>query len=360
MCSLVSMSLVFLHNKNYRLSALLISIVGTLNATIMSMGFAVIIDFFIELYKKESNKNNVNIFNIFIRNIKDILIFGSCFLPFFITFISNYIHFGIINKQMAVGFQDTKFLLQRFISYLFDLNLGFFPYIPILFIIFIFLVLYGIKKLYSKSFVYIIGFILTVLTYSIMSHINCGISGIARYNSWTIPIIFFYVSLYYDYIILRVWVRKIIFALILVSSLYTMLYLCLLKKGGCLRTHFDWTPVAKKVMHYAPELYNPFRIIFIFRTLHGYDNKYWNKDQITKSPVVYKEDDSALVRKILVTNNVDIHQFKKKFLGNKNSMNFLVNQFNNKKLHKSIFYLNFPRSIKIYCNSPIYYLDLLL
>ena len=294
MFSLVVMSLVFFINKNHKLAGLFVSTVGSLNSTIMVYGAVILVDYFMDIYKRESIKGNNKIYIMIRNNFKDIILTGMCFLPSIFTFMFNYFKFGIFNLQEALHFADYSFLFQRFVSYLFDLNLGFLPYFIIAFPLYIIFTIRGFLKKDRYSILFAISFFGTIFAYSIMSHINCGMTGISRYGAWSFPIFVFYLTTCSDAFMTSPLVKRFFIITLVISALLTgsVSAYSYMENPGLNDSKFS--PIADMILSNAPQLYNPLYSIFqwkITTIAGGYE--YFG-------PVAYINDE-GYVTKILVT-----------------------------------------------------------
>lgn len=126
-----------------------------------------------------------------------------------------------------------------------------------------------------------------------MPHINCGFIGIARYNSWLIPIIELGTIYYMDVSFSGAWARRLCSGLTALSCVWCVFVIGITAysphDGGSLW----WTPLAETVMEYAPGLYDPLPSTFHCRTDHidgAYD---------IPEPVIYANEE-GFVRKVLV------------------------------------------------------------
>lgn len=266
--SLVTISLVYFANGQHKQAALIISIAGTLNMTIMVFGMAIIADYFIKLYQTSKTVQGNKFLTGIIHNWKDIIKFALCFVPSIITPIYNYIHFKAFNLQILYGgFLDNANIFNRFLSYLFDLNFGILPYFSIGLILFFIFVVYGILKRNIEAWLYAFGLFGTIWAFSIMSNINCGMTGIARYNIWVIPIAIFFLTCNIDKIISNGCLKNISYSGLALSAV--LCALILINDGPMFpnkTTHIKMTPIASFVLDHCPALYNPYIYTFEVRT----------------------------------------------------------------------------------------------
>jgi hypothetical protein len=337
--SLVVISLVYFCNGNHKLAGLFVSIAGTLNPTIMAYGAIIILDYFTKMYIESRTKGEKNIFNIVRSNIKDIILLIICFIPSLTTFIFNYITFGIFNLQNILGFARYDYVFQRFLTYLFDLNLGFLPYFTISFLLFFIMVIYGIYKKDRLSIMFPIAFLLTVLAYGVTWHINCGMSGIARYNAWSFPIFIFYLTTQASNLIERRSIKILFYSLLVCSCILSTSVVINLKKSDKEMHHTIFTPIATYVLDNYPSLYNPYKYTFISRTKH-LDGAYI--DDLDK-PVIYT-DSNGNIRKIL-TSSKFADNISDYVYGDEKDMKKLKEKINKRENDKGNYYITIEKNI---------------
>lgn len=337
--SMIVISLVFFANKQHRLAGLFVSIAGTLNLTIMVYGAIIILDYFIELFKKVKGqvitKDKVKYY------FKDTILLGICFIPCLIPPIINYINFGSISLQIASGgFIDNTSILSRFWAYLFDVNFGILPYFSVAFILYIILITIGIVERNTCAILYLIAFLGTVFSYSIMAHINSGMTGIARYNVWASPLIIFFLTTEGINLVKGPGFRQIVAGGLIVSSLLGAINVEVILKHPI---YTYMTPLADTVLKHCPSLYNPLYSTFISRVEHV-DGGY-----IYTEPVYYKLEDGR-VKKILVTSET-AEQVITDTNGNQEDMNFIQYQVEKIKAQKGYHYINISRKMNIRMNT---------
>jgi len=331
--SLIGISITCWYNKWYKRAAVTISIAGMLNPTILSIGIVMILEYLFYILK--TRKKDEKILKFIINNIKTILSYGSCYLIALIPFAYNYYNTGHINLTASLsGFtqgEESPFI--RFLSYLFDFNYGFLPYFSILFIFALIFIPLAIYKKQWKYIIWMSCFFINILLYSIMTHINCGMSGIARYNVWGAVIMLFAICLYYDKIIDNYNLKKVITSLLIISTIFTGI---IVSRYGTLHSKYvpytQMTPIAKKILNYAPILYNPLHSTFNSRVMHV-DGGY----KIT-TPVVYSNEEGH-IKKILATNK-DINTILNNYTVISGDKTWLEKQLNNLKEQET--YISIP------------------
>jgi len=299
LCSLMIVSLVFYANGNRHLAALFMAVASTLNITICGFGIVILADYFITVYKNEKRLNGKwNTLTAIKHNWKKTFTLAVCFLPVLITPLWNLYHYHKITPQIKMAQYDI-FWLKRFVSYLFDLNFGFLPYFPVLLALFFIIIIIGIFKKERQTIMLLLGFFITVFLYSAMSHINCGMTAMARYNSWSFPFLVITVVSMFDRFFKNNKKQHIVVFLMIFSagSSFALTKNVMDYNGG---SYIHFTPIAKLFFDKAPVLYNPYPFTFISRNQH-YDGGY---DRNANIPFVYYSDD-GFARKILIPPKCD-------------------------------------------------------
>lgn len=295
--SMLIIGLTFWYNRSSKRAAIFVSLAGMLNPTIMFIGIVMIIEHLYELIKNRAKDQE---WPLFIKNsFKDLIPYGCCFVPGLIPMIYNFYNVGHINltsssDQFVNPYEST---FARFIAYFFDLNFGFLPYFPLILIMALVLIVLSVLRKNYRYFVWLLTFIVMVGLYSIMVHINCGMSGISRYNCWSITILIFaIVAVALDGLdTKKVMVNGGILA---VGCVYTLAIVIWYGPFMAEKTNYtSFTPIAEMVLDKAPSLYNPLYSTFNNRTLHV--DYVADRDSI-KTPVAYYDND-GYVRKILAS-----------------------------------------------------------
>lgn len=295
-CSCVILTMLFWSRNEYKKAAIAVSIASTLNPAILALAIVMILDFLADLFRQKTMKSFKDIRACFKRNSESLFLYGCCYVIALIPFIYNYSQVGSINLTAALPrFRDSTGTLPRFLAYLFDLNFGFLPYFSLLFLLFLLLIPFAVIYKKTRYILITIGFFGTVAIYSIMSHINCGFSAIARYSVWCAPVMLFGVAIYYDQII-KIHLLRLLANITIVVTLETMLFILYLY-GPTLGSNvsvFDMTPIAAMVLDVCPSAYNPLFSTFNARVSHIYGGYTYT------FPLYYANDD-GYVRKILVS-----------------------------------------------------------
>ncbi len=339
--SFVVISLVCWSNKNYKWAALFVSIAGTMNSTIMMLGVVMIVDFFMELLAKKQEKGKV--FGYLLRQWKAIILFGCCFIPCLIPFIYNKLNYGVWNLQVSYGFADSQAgYLSRVLSYLFDWNYGVLPYYPLMFLVMLILVVVFIIKHKFRNLLYFIAFIAVIAAYSIMWHINCGMSGIARYTVWTLPIMLFGVLEAWEWIEygFKKFVKYGYVGALLLSIFYSTF---IVNEYGVMfasnTKDINLTPVAKAVLEKCPQLYWSIPSTFIDRVEHSAGGYWYTR------PVIYATSNGS-VKKILVTGKTAEKLFDY-ILTDNEGMEYLIDCISEYEWDDEYHFINIPNKYHI-------------
>lgn len=338
--SFVVISLVFFSNNEHKKAAFFLSLAGSVQPTIMILGIVILIDYFFNQQNNNKDKSTISIKYIIKDKIVKILKIGIFFIPAFLPFLYTYIYFKKLNLTASAGSFDDYWY--RFVSYLFDLNFGLLPYFPLSLILFFILLIICLFKFNFKSFLYIIGFFGVIGAYAIVYHINCGMSGIARYNVWVFPIAIFFIVTQYNVIIKSNFWKNIVVILLLISSCVTLF---VVKGYGMFKpvvSDQHMTPIAMKVLDSYPSLYCPYPYTFVSRVTHvsgGYNYT---------EPVIYKSS-NGFVRKVLVTPE-SVSLLGKILIGNNEDMKFLKKEIERIQMGKGFYYINFEKSRNVMIN----------
>lgn len=317
----VVMTIIFLYNQEYCKSVLCLCFAATLNYTIIPLGLVLMFDFF------HTNKDQWTFsfkplkISITKKLIKKILLLILCSFPLLHCMISTYLQYSSIATMSAM--KDFSELFSRFWAYLFDLNFGIMIYFNILFFMFIpllFIVLY--KKDWNKFFL-AFSFILTILSFSLMQHINCGMEAIARYTAWSSPLmVFFVVSASVQYIS----TKKLLWGIFCLFYLFN--YVCFWNHLVFFKGNPDvyFTKFAEFMITYCPQFYNPLHSTFICRTKHvggGYKNLndplFYTYPTLYPTKILLNEKGIALLEKeyYFPDGNISFSDIKQKVKGKK-------------------------------------------
>lgn len=282
-------------NKKYKTGGALVSIAGSLNPTIMAVGICMILDYFLELFFVKQDEKIKERFIRILKEWKNILLYAATFLFALIPFAYNFYISGNISLPASQGAGAyTVNVWEYFRVYLFDWNFGFLPYYSFFFILFLLLVPVAICVGNRRFILLSLSFFATVYAYSMMVHINCGMSGMSRYGAWSAVIVIFAVIYYFDELIKN----KLLYRISIIFQILSVFICCIIiVLYGPMRasktTHVSMTPLAKVILNEFPELYNPLGSTFNAR-INGIDGGY-----SYTTPIIYS-DSNGFVRKILM------------------------------------------------------------
>ncbi len=282
--------LVFLYNKQYARSILALSISAMQNVGMLPIAAIAGISYILDCYDKyviECKDRNVGRF--ILAYYTKIVPYGFLYLPAFYPIITTYLRFGVINRVAAVA-MENKYLLHKALDYLFDPNLGIFPYEPIILTAFIILIILGIKKHSKDAILNLSGVIGILFIISHQTQINSGMQEIMRYCIWIIPVMIFYVVLHWHPT--AKWRNGLITATIL-ESLFTAAIISYCVWFGGAYSYCEFANWTKVLIDVAPQIYNPTHGIFYSRA-SGIEAYHY------PVPVIY-ENEQGYVRKILLS-----------------------------------------------------------
>lgn len=336
--ALLGCALVFWYNRQWRRAALFLSMASTMNPTLLAAGLVMIAEFLWERYTelRESGFRRENFRTELIHTIK----FCCCFLVGLLPFAYNYYHTGYINltASHAAFLNSEDSVFARLHAYLFDLNFGIFPYYPLILLLAFIMVVVALMRRKPRFIVHFFAFLITVFSYSIMSHVNHGMDGIARYSVWSVEILLFSVVVFwgdcfrtdsaegrYAYV-----GKTFTYVLLGISILYSSQAVSVCKP----LSYVDMMPLASHVLDTHPALYNPLPSTFHSRIAHedgGYDYE---------TPIVYL-DKTRSARKILASRE-NVEELSRSFVGSQQDMEWFFKQLRNLGEEES--YISIPRS----------------
>lgn len=334
--ALLGIVMVFWVNKEYKRAAIFISIVGSLNPSLLFVGIVMIIEYLARIFFECEEKNVYTRLKCFLGNWKRIVCYGSCYLIALIPFFYNYINTGHINLTASVsGFTTSETsAITRCWAYLTDLNYGILPYY---FIALILSAVLSLLAMFRKQWNYLlmmISFLGVMYVYSIMIHINSSMSGIARYNAWNAVILIFAICCFHSEILLKKLSKNISYIALIISIVFSgiIVYnygLLSARNTNCLHM----TPIAKFVLNECPRLYEPLKSTFNSRINHIDGGYAYN------TPIYYIDEDNC-VRKILASSK-DADSILNELAGNEENMEWLKNQVGNLDERES--YISIPK-----------------
>ena len=258
------LSLIFFFNRQYFRSAIMLAFAATLNYTLAPLALvifaAMIVDNVKQLSAGESSPQK-----IWLTLLKKTFLFGCCFIPVYHAAIMTYLQFSSIATMTSMT--DFEYLFQRFLAYLFDPNLSFLTYYNLFFLLFLGLTVWYIIK---REYILLglnVAFFLTVLGFSLIQHINCGMEGISRYGSWSGALIAFSVVAGFAKT-----VKSPKVCLILALAFFAI--------SACLaffplgESYVKWNKISQFIFEHYPKVYKPLYSTFISRTVHADNGLY--------------------------------------------------------------------------------------
>lgn len=330
---LASISMLRTYEHRYNRAAIAVTIAGLANPTVMFLGIASIIDFIIYFFQKNKKPNLISFFKTALKT--NVLFLILCFVPSFIPFIVRY-KTGVGSWFSAIRYNG---MFGRWLSYIFDINLGFCSFCPILVLLLFFVLLIHIKKGSFRILIFYAGIFGTMICYSMMPHINSGMLYCARYVFWTYGMLLMIILLFSFDMFRNSREKKIVGFTVMFSCVLSCVFF-----GINTHTHVSYTDfhkTAKIVMSNFPSLYNPLHSTFYNRTRHIDDD--WN----LPTPVIYADSD-GFARKILASQkDADILKESLK-TSNEKDKTWLIAKINKLTDKNSYISIAKPRDIGVY------------
>jgi hypothetical protein len=335
-CSLMIITMVFWINGNYKLSGLFCSIASTLNITICIVCFTIILDHLLTEYIRPDMSVKVAIK----QNWKKTIFLAPYFMPaLFMPIFNLYVSGSITLQTSILTSDDMRGQAGRMLAYLFDLNLGFLPYFPILLILFFILGVMSIRKRDIRAGMVFISFLTVIASYSLMPHINSGMATISRYNAWSSPILIIGVTALLPNLLNHVAIKHIFPKMCVASAVVSAIVVAITMKSYW-GSSVWFTPVARTILNNIPTLYNPLPSTFMSRTLHidgGYN--------YSQEPIVYVDSDN-IIKKILVPQGT-ANMVLEKVYGDAESISDLMEKLEKaKEGNKEYTYINLYSNVK--------------
>ena len=276
--------------KEYRRAALFISLASTLNPVILGIGFVMIPEYLLYLVQDCSDKSLRGCMKHYISHWKKVITYALCYVIGLIPLGYNMYQTGYINltASLPTFISDTPFgKIERFLAYMFDLNFGFLPYYNFVFVLSF--ILFGIAFV-SRKWKYMgmmLAFYLTMFLYSIMIHINCGMSGIARYNAWNaVILIFAVIAVGKDILKDKIWFQHIFKGVVLGTIISNIVIIYVYGPMRADDTNYvTMNPIAAKILDIAPQFYSPLPSTFNSR-VNNIDGGY-----TIEMPIIYANAD---------------------------------------------------------------------
>ncbi len=336
--SMLSIGLVFWYNSWYKRAAFFVSLAGMLNPTIMSIGIVMIIEYIVKLIRDKGKKEQ---WGAYIKKCLPTLIrYGCCYIIGIVPMIYNFYHTGHINLTASLsGFtKSNESVLSRFWAYILDLNYGLLPYYSVLLIVSVIVLVMSVVKKQWRCLQWIATFLLNVILYSVMIHINCGMAGISRYNAWGVLVLIFAVVLFGGEITKRAQFAQGLRVALYVGAVLTGVVVFSYNPHMAINTSdLEFMPVAQWTLDNVPGLYNPLYSTFNSRMINQYGG------YEVKTPLIYTDED-GYVRKILAT-SADKEVLLKEYRVYSNDKGWFLDKVNN--LGDEISYISVPKKYTI-------------
>lgn len=336
-CMILACSALF--SKRYMYSAFFTGLAATMNVTAIMFFIFVYLKYFYRNSEFLSFKLSV-LRQCMIDLLADykktfVIILFTCIG--FIPILINLMRWNRIAVMQNMGSIDGIF--ERFLAYVLDLNFGILPYYPLILLVFIML-LFVLKKEYVIYFITVCSII---LSFSLMHHINCGMSFMSRYLSWTMPLIIIGVFYYTKKYVFNGRILKAGKIFLLFSLCYSIIILATyIPRHNFAGYETGFHPIAKRVFDLNPALYNPLYSTFNSRTNHldgGYNiNRYLPIEYIARK---------KNIRKVLLKTSL-IEAYLDHEIVYSPDLTSYIEKERKKALntHKEYQYLNFPKGVK--------------
>jgi len=282
--------LVFYYNKQYARSILFLNIAAMQNLGILPFALVVGVNLIIDKISEYIRVNGKFGLKGFLKEYTTkIILHGFCYVPGVLPVILTFFRFGTVSLVADVA-RESKYLIKKALDYIFDLNLGIFPYEPIILLLFIIMIVIGLKRYTCDSLLNLLGIGGIFYIISNQLQINSGMQFIMRYNVWIIPMMIFFVILNWE----KIWKTEKGLSIVGISEcIITAVITMYITFGGGYFTCNQFSPWAKWVMNIAPGLYNPTHGIFYSRVT-GQESYY------SAQPIIYTNNNGH-VRKILLS-----------------------------------------------------------
>ena len=343
--SMVILIMVFWTNQEYCKTAIFISIASSLNPTVLFLAPIVTFDYGCHLIAGGNSKEPGVMSSQLKKNFKGILLYCICYLIAIIPLAYNFINTGHVNLTSGISsFYNNPLVIPRFWAYLTDLNFGILPYFAPAFLLSLVLCIVAIFKRAYRSLLMMLGFLLTVFAYSFMAHINSGMSGISRYNSWSAPIILFSLVVNYDQLFVKRFWRRIAEGIICISLLWSCLLIYTYGLMGANRTNYlEMTPAARYVLNHYPSFYNPLPSTFNSRIQHVDGGYQYNLP-------LYYVDKNDHIRKILAS-KITAESVLDNVSGDSEAMDFLKDKLS--VLGSAESYISIDQGYDLFLVNPV-------
>lgn len=287
--SFVTIGLVFYSNRQYRWAILFLSIAAAQNIGVFPFAMAVGIELILSYIEASKEKTETWKWSWFLKEYwYKIAAHGVFFIPALIPLLLNLYRFHTVSLVADIA-RENKYLLHKALDYAFDLNLGIFPYEPLLLLVFIIMVITGIIRRKKQAWTCLLGVGGVLYVIANQLQINCDMQFIMRYNVWIIPVLVFFVVLNWEPVFKT---DRYLCLTGISETVFTGLVITFLLFGGGTFHNFQFAPWTYAVLDHVPALYNPSHGIFMSRVL-GRELYQWPR------PLFYISD-KGKIRKILL------------------------------------------------------------
>lgn len=307
----VVLSLMFINNKNYVASYVLMAIASWQNPPVIFFSLLVFLVHFFQ--------------NLRSKKYKHILLEGSALSLFLIPMIFYFYNYGVLNLIVAKGFSSIAYVsFIKVWDLYFGLQHGMILFSALIILTFIFIV---IKKILycdfnTISIIYLLSIVIMSVVVTTAPNWNCGMNYIIRYAIWIYPFIVYFIVLNSrNFRILNfiAYVNTIVFLIVFfIYSTFSYVY---------------FNPLSKFLLSNYPSMYIVTKDTFAENILHKESN------YINELPILY--NNGVNVRKIL-TNYSSLKSMleSSKYLITNTFREELINKY---KKHKNLFFINIPR-----------------
>lgn len=290
----VVIGLVFYYNRQFGRAIFFLSVASMQNLGVLPFAMMVGIDLIVEKIKEYTvNNNKFKLIDFIKQYALSIIPYGLCYIPGMLPLFSTFVKFHTFNL-VADAARENKYLFDKAWAYLTDLNLGILPYEPVILLLFLIMIIIGLKRCTREALINLIGVGSMIYIIANQLQINCGMQNIMRYNVWIIPMMIFFVICNWE----KIWKteRALLLAGLSETVITTVVISYILIGWGsfsCVQ-FAHWT---NALMQAAPGLYNPTHGIFYSRALGG--ETYYHAE-----PIVYTTGDGR-ARKILLSKEAE-------------------------------------------------------
>lgn len=256
--SFLAMALAFYYDRAYCRAGILVSIASFANPTVLLFGLVMIVNYIVcEVVLYYKKRQELSAKQIVMFGFCKLAKLGICYLLVFIPFIFNYINLGVINPTL--GGADFTILHYRVLMYLFDLNFGYASYAPILILLTAVALPFLLVTKKFNVLWYYLSFAVTVIAFSVMLYINCGMFYCSRYIIWSHSLLAFLSIVIISELKLNKYAKT---AIVVLSVAVTATVMTI--NGGS-TSHTNLNNITQYIIDRAPALYSPLHSTFYSR-----------------------------------------------------------------------------------------------